>query len=167
MKDNMTDLRNLLSDDEWEMLCDCCGLCCLYKIRDEDTDELFFTSVICKYMDRGNAHCRCYSDRFKKMPTCTKISPESLPKIANWLPKNCAYRCLFEGIALPDWHPLFSDPSPEAALLLDKITPICIRPNTCISKRTAEDLIKNSRLAVSDKKLTKLLLNNVIEDIDI
>ena len=29
---------------EWEMICDRCGLCCMEKLIDDDTDELFFTN---------------------------------------------------------------------------------------------------------------------------
>ena len=96
-----------------------------------------------------------------------KISPESLPKMARWLPRSCAYRCLFEGIALPDWHPLFKDESPEAQVLWEKIEPICVRPNTCISKAAVDRLIRSSKTPPSPRKLTRLLLKNVIEDIDI
>lgn len=163
----MIDLDSLLTEDEWEMLCDCCALCCLYKIRDEDTGEVFYTSIMCPFMNKENSRCKCYSQRFQKMPTCTKISPESLPKIAGWLPKSCAYRCLFEGIQLPAWHPLFSDESTEAEILRKKLAEICVRPNTCISKSTVERIIRESKIPVSKHKLTKLLLANVIEDEDI
>ena len=163
----MKDLSGFLTEDEWELLCDCCALCCLYKVQDEDTGEVFYTSVLCPYLNKENARCTCYPERFRKMPTCTKISPESLPKIAHWLPNSCAYRCLFEGVALPAWHPLFSDNSPEARKLKEKIEDICVRPNTCIGKKTADGLIQNSIVPKSSRKLTRMLLHNVIEDIDI
>ena len=158
---------HFLSEEEWEMLCDCCGLCCLYKVQDEDTGEVFYTSVVCPLLDRETAHCTDYAERFKKMPSCTKISASNLQKIARWLPKSCAYRCLFEGIALPDWHPLFKDDSREAKVLREKIAPVCVRPNTCISKATVDQLIQSSKPPSSLRKLTRLLLKNVIDDIDI
>ena len=164
MKDQIT---GLLTEDEWEMLCDGCGLCCLYKVQDEDTGELFYTSIVCPLLNRETARCTAYAERFKKMPSCTKISAENLPKIARWLPKNCAYRCLLEGLALPDWHPLNRDSSPEAAALREKISGICVRPNTCISKETVDRILKNSRPPRSFHKLNRLLLDNVIEDPDI
>ncbi len=158
---------NFLNDAEWEMLCDCCGLCCLYKVQDEDTGDLFYTSIVCPLLDRETARCTSYAERFKKMPSCTKISAENLPKIARWLPKSCAYRCLFEGLMLPDWHPLLLDSSAEAAALRDKLADVCIRPNSCISRETIAGILQNSRPPRSFHKLNRLLLNNVIEDLDI
>ncbi len=158
---------DLLNEAEWEMLCDCCGLCCLYKVQDEDSGELFYTSIVCPLLNRETARCTAYADRFAKMPSCTKISAENLPKIARWLPKSCAYRCLFEGTALPDWHPLNQDQSEEADALREKISGICVRPNTCISKTAVEQILQNSRAPKSFHKLNRLLLENVIEDLDI
>ena len=153
-----------LSEDEWEMLCDNCGLCCLYKVQDEDTGEIFFTSVVCPFLNKENFRCVCYPERFQKMPTCTKISPESLPGIVRWMPKSCAYRCLFEGNALPDWHPLNMDTSPEALALKEKLADICVRPNSCISRGTVDRIIRNSIVPRSSRRLTRLLIANVIED---
>lgn len=44
-------LLKLLKFDEWEVLCDGCGKCCLNKIEYEDINELVFICVVCKLLD--------------------------------------------------------------------------------------------------------------------
>ena len=34
-----------LSREEWEALCDGCAKCCLYRLEDEDTQQIYFTNV--------------------------------------------------------------------------------------------------------------------------
>ena len=92
---------------EWESLCDGCGRCCLHKLEDEETGELFPTNVACKLLDRHSARCVDYKNRKTHVPECVRLTPGLLRKL-DWLPDTCAYRVLDEGRPLPDWHPLLT-----------------------------------------------------------
>lgn len=94
---------------EWEALCDGCGKCCLNKLEDEDTGEVALTRVACKLLDNDSCQCARYPNRHEFVPTCIVLNAESLPEHMYWLPQTCAYRLLFEGSPLPDWHPLLTN----------------------------------------------------------
>lgn len=96
-----------MNDDEWESLCDGCGQCCLNKLQDADTDEIYFTNVACNQLNIKTCQCRNYERRFEYEEDCIKLTRENLTQF-NWLPRTCAYRLLGEGKALPAWHPLLS-----------------------------------------------------------
>ena len=92
---------------EWESLCDGCGKCCLNKLEDWDTGEIFHTSVACKLFDDATCLCRDYANRFAHVPDCIKLSAEDVSQY-KWLPTTCAYRLVSEGRDLPRWHHLVS-----------------------------------------------------------
>jgi len=94
-----------LNAAEWEALCDGCGLCCLIKLEDDETNEIAYTKVACKLLDCTTAQCSDYSNRKEKVPDCLQLTPEIITKI-QWLPSSCAYRRLYEGKNLPTWHHL-------------------------------------------------------------
>jgi len=96
-----------LSRDEWESLCDGCGKCCLHKLEDEETGEVFPTNVACRLLDRRESRCKDYANRKTYVPDCVRLNPTKLHEL-DWLPSTCAYRLLANGQPLPDWHYLIS-----------------------------------------------------------
>jgi len=67
-----------LNNDEWEALCDGCGKCCLRKIEDADTNEIFYTNVSCKLLDIKTSRCKNYKNRKKLVPDCIILTPENI-----------------------------------------------------------------------------------------
>lgn len=96
-----------MTQQEWESLCDGCGLCCLNKLQDEDTEEIVYTRVICPYSDVQTGQCKDYANRSVNVPSCVQLTRERVAEF-DWLPDSCAYRLLYRGQPLPDWHPLVS-----------------------------------------------------------
>lgn len=96
-----------MSAVEWESLCDGCGKCCLSKLEDEDTGDIYFTTVACRLFDAGVCRCKDYPNRQKIVSDCVRLTPENVRTIA-WLPSTCAYRLVAEGRDLYPWHHLIS-----------------------------------------------------------
>lgn len=103
-----------MTAEEWESLCDGCAKCCLYRLEDEDTREVYFTNVHCRLLDTENGRCTDYANRSRRVPDCVTITPAVLQE-PYWLPRTCAYRLLAEGRDLPAWHPLISG-DPESVV---------------------------------------------------
>ena len=100
-----------MSKLEWESLCDGCGRCCLNKLENEDTLEIYHTNVACRLLDMETCKCSSYEDRKRFVPECQILTARNL-KNYPWLPSTCAYRMLSEGYDLEWWHPLVSgDPN--------------------------------------------------------
>lgn len=94
-----------MSREQWEALCDGCAKCCLQKIEDEDTREIYFTNIVCDLLDLENCRCTHYQERSVLVPNCVTLTLKDLED-PYWLPDSCAYRLLAEGRDLPLWHPL-------------------------------------------------------------
>lgn len=112
-----------MSPSEWESLCDGCGKCCLHKVLSarEDVpddapmqadDEMHYVNVACRLLNTETGRCRHYEKRLEFVPDCVVLSPADLPQI-HYMPLSCAYRRLYEGKGLPEWHPLLHDGSRE------------------------------------------------------
>ena len=95
----MTSPLTALTPREWEDLCDGCGRCCLVKLRHEDTEELFYTNVACRFLDTEACRCSDYQNRARINPRCTVLSTDNLEAL-DWMPYTCAYRLLHEGRSL-------------------------------------------------------------------
>ena len=96
-----------MTTDEWESLCDRCGLCCLHKLQDEDTDEVHYTCVSCRLLDPATATCTKYARRHREVPGCLQLTPRNVHTL-EWLPPTCAYLKVSRGEDLPAWHHLVS-----------------------------------------------------------
>ncbi|MDQ2067387.1 YcgN family cysteine cluster protein [Xinfangfangia sp. CPCC 101601] len=97
---------NKMTPAEWEALCDGCGKCCLNKLEFEDDGEVAYTSVACRLFDDATCRCGDYANRRQFVPECVFLTPKTLAKSAYWMPATCAYKLLYQGKTLPDWHPL-------------------------------------------------------------
>lgn len=102
-----------LSQKEWEALCDGCGKCCLNKLEDEDSGEVALTRVACRLLDDATCRCAQYPIRHQFIPECIVLKPDNLDTHAYWMPETCAYRLLWQGKPLPEWHPLLTG-TPES-----------------------------------------------------
>ena len=99
-----------LSQEEWESLCDGCGKCCLIKLENADSKEILYTDIACKLLDCETCRCMNYPKRKEIVPDCVILNPDNLEQLP-WMPDTCAYRLIYEGKPLPQWHPLISGDS--------------------------------------------------------
>ncbi|MCC0076678.1 MAG: YcgN family cysteine cluster protein [Rhodobacter sp.] len=97
-----------MTPQEWEALCDGCGKCCLNKLEDADTGEVWFTNIACRLFDDATCRCANYEIRKTLVPECVVLTPDTIGEISYWMPRSCAYRRVAEGRPLADWHPLVS-----------------------------------------------------------
>lgn len=121
-----------MSRAQWESLCDGCGRCCLQKLKDGKTGKVTYTWVSCYLLDAQRCRCTDYGNRTILVPECLMLTPQKVPRL-RWLPKTCAYRLIYEGKELFDWHPLVSG-NPNSVhragiSVRDKaISEVCVHP---------------------------------------
>ena len=96
-----------MTEAQWESLCDGCALCCVHKLEDDDSGDVYFSNLACRLLDTDTCRCSDYPRRAGLVPDCLQLR-EQQPQVFRWLPASCAYRRLYEGKSLPDWHPLIT-----------------------------------------------------------
>lgn len=96
-----------LNQEEWELLCDGCGQCCMHKFEDEDTSEILNTDIACRLFNSDQCCCNDYAQRLSNVEGCLNIRTFTAEHY-RWLPETCAYRLRFEEKPLFSWHPLIS-----------------------------------------------------------
>jgi uncharacterized protein len=96
-----------MSEAQWESLCDGCGRCCLNKLEDMDTGDIYWTEVACRLLDDDSCRCSDYRNRQALVQDCVRLTPENVSGL-RWLPPTCGYRLVDEGRDLYWWHPLVS-----------------------------------------------------------
>ena len=100
-----------MTDEEWESLCDGCGRCCLHKLVNDETGDVFYTRVACRLLNAETSRCERYAERLSEVEDCLDVRRMRSTELA-WMPNTCAYRRIAEGKSLPHWHPLVSgDPA--------------------------------------------------------
>lgn len=96
-----------MTAEQWEALCDGCGLCCLQKLQDDEDNAVYYTRIACKLLDLTTCQCSHYPERKQFVPDCIQLTVKDIDSF-HWLPPTCAYRRLAEGKKLPEWHPLLT-----------------------------------------------------------
>jgi uncharacterized protein len=96
-----------MNQEEWESLCDRCGKCCLVKMLDNKSNEVFYTRVLCNHFETTDCSCKVYQNRIKEFSYCTLVTPDNIADM-KWMPDTCAYSLIAEGKDLKWWHPLVS-----------------------------------------------------------
>lgn len=96
-----------LNKQEWELLCDGCGRCCLKKLQDYESKDLLWTRIACRYLDQTSCRCASYDNRATLVRSCLNVR-QMYRSNRHWMPTTCAYRLRAENKTLFSWHPLLA-----------------------------------------------------------
>ena len=128
-----------LSTEEWESLCDHCGLCCLHKLIDERDEQIEYTSVVCNHLELSTCQCTVYDQRNEKRPDCLPITQTEIG-MPGLLPTTCAYLRLYNDQELPEWHPLLTNNKNSAVETGNSVKELAI-PQAQVDMDDIEDYI--------------------------
>ena len=81
-------LGRTFTEEEWESICNQCGLCCYEKYERGD-GSIEFTNTPCRYLSRENT-CKVYPYRFHVCDDCNVVNPEVVLR-GDLLPPECTY----------------------------------------------------------------------------
>ena len=74
-----------MTPQEWESICDGCGLCCQIRVEDIDSGEIVLSNVSCRYLCHDSHQCLDYANRQQNVPDCVKVTPQNIHELT-WLP---------------------------------------------------------------------------------
>lgn len=68
----------------------------MVKLEDEDSGEIAYTNVACKFFNDHSCRCSDYTNRADINPRCMVLSKDRLD-VLEVMPFTCAYRLVHEG----------------------------------------------------------------------
>ncbi len=78
-----------MAPEQWEKICNGCGVCCLYKHRTM-SGRIAYANVCCKYMDCETQKCKIYQNRLTQNFGCNKVDLDTVLN-TKLLPRSCGY----------------------------------------------------------------------------
>lgn len=126
------------NDEEWDAICLKCGKCCVFK--DFKGGTAYFSNRICDGLDMTTARCTRYEKRL--CDDCVKVDMILVKYQPELLPETCAYRSLYEGKGLPDYHPLITGNDNSVR---DAAQTVLDWPNVHSAKDLRRDLLELAR----------------------